>query len=69
MNNISVCIPFYNTSKYLHECLKYILNDDFVSEIIISDDCSTDNTWNILQKYKDHKKLILNKNKNKNKSI
>ena len=45
MNNISVCIPFYNTSKYLHECLKYILNDDFVSEIIISDDCSSDDEW------------------------
>ena len=51
---ISVCIATYNGAKYIKEQLESILYqlscDD---EIIISDDCSTDNTLDIIEKIHD----------------
>lgn len=55
MNNtqhISIAIATYNGDKYLAEQLDSILQQTYsATEIIIIDDCSHDNTWNILQKY------------------
>lgn len=50
----SIIIPCFNVEKYIDECLDSLLNqtigiDKF--EIILVDDCSTDNTVNILKKY------------------
>tara|TARA_B100001989_G_C24548927_1_gene472867 strand:- start:834 stop:1586 length:753 start_codon:yes stop_codon:yes gene_type:complete len=42
MKTISLVIPFYNTSRYLLDAVKYAIDDDFISEIIINDDRSTD---------------------------
>lgn len=47
-NKITLAIPFYNTSKYLLECIKYSIDDDFVSEIVINDDQSSEDEWNSL---------------------
>ena len=52
---ISICIPIYNGEYTIEGTLKSILsdlsgNEDKV-EIIISDNCSTDNTFNILSNY------------------
>ena len=41
MKTISLVIPFYNTSRYLLDAVKYAIDDDFISEIIINDDRST----------------------------
>jgi glycosyltransferase involved in cell wall biosynthesis len=42
MKTISLAIPFYNTiSKYFLDCIKYALDNDFVSEIVVNDDCSS----------------------------
>ena len=49
---ISIALATYNGSKFIREQLDSILTqsmDDF--EIIICDDCSTDNTMEILQEY------------------
>lgn len=52
MNKISVCMATYNGGKYIIEQLESILAQTLApNEIIIVDDCSTDNTWQILQKY------------------
>lgn len=48
MKNISLAIPFYNTSKYFLDCIEYAINDDFVSEIVVSDDCSTQEEYDNL---------------------
>lgn len=40
MKTISLAIPFYNTSKYFLNCIKYAIDDDFVSEIVVNDDYS-----------------------------
>ena len=47
---ISVVIPAYNYAKYLPDALNSILRqgiDDL--EIIVCDDCSTDNTAEVIQ--------------------
>lgn len=49
----------YNGEKYLGDQIDSILNQtiqDF--ELIVCDDCSTDNTWNILLDYQLHDKRI-----------
>lgn len=51
---ISVCIPTYNGEKYLLEALKSVKNQTYKNiEIIISDDSSSDNTLNIINKFKE----------------
>ena len=49
---ISVAMATYNGSKYLKEQLDSILHQSYQDiEIIICDDCSTDNTWETLLSY------------------
>lgn len=48
----SILIPVYNVEKYLEECLKSVLNQDFRDyEIIIVDDGSTDDSPQICDRY------------------
>jgi len=47
-NKITLAIPFYNTSQYFSECIKYALEDDFVDEIVVNDDCSSQDHLNNL---------------------
>ena len=43
--DVSVCIPTYNHEKYIRECLTSILDQDYKKlEVVITDDCSTDQT-------------------------
>lgn len=56
---ISVIIPVYNTEKYLPKCLDSIINQTLKDiEIICVNDCSTDNSLAILQKYANKDKRI-----------
>ena len=49
---ISVIIPLYNAEKYIGECLDSLLNQTFKSfEVILVDDCSTDNSVKIVESY------------------
>lgn len=48
MNNITLAIPFYNTSKYFLDCIRYSLDDNFISEIVVNDDFSTDGEYSNL---------------------
>lgn len=50
MNNlISIIIPVKNGEKYIKEAIEGILAQDMNVEIIVVDDCSTDNTVEIAQ--------------------
>lgn len=42
---ITVAIPYYNSRKYLEQAVELLLESDFVSEIIVHDDCSTDEIY------------------------
>lgn len=58
-NQTSIIIINYNNSVYLEKCLKAALaNNPF--EIIVVDDCSTDDSVSIIQNYPEIK-LIINK--------
>lgn len=52
---ISIIIPVYNGEKYLKKCLDSIVNQTIFSklQIVVVDDGSTDNTLNIVRKYKE----------------
>ena len=43
-------MPVYNTEAFVWEAIESILHQTFQDfEFIIIDDCSTDNSWNIVQ--------------------
>ena len=45
-------MPAYNAEKYIQESIESILNQTYTDfEFIIINDCSTDNTWNIIKDY------------------
>lgn len=49
---LTVFTPNYNRSRYISETIESILNQSYSNfEYIIIDDCSTDNSWEIIQKY------------------
>lgn len=48
---ISIVVAVYNTSKYLKQCLESVLNQTMSSdeyEVIIVNDCSTDNSMEVI---------------------
>ncbi|MCF0142338.1 MAG: glycosyltransferase family 2 protein, partial [Parasporobacterium sp.] len=52
MPKVSVIIPVYNTEKFLRKCLDSVLNQTFADyEIICVNDCSPDNSQEILNEY------------------
>lgn len=52
MPKVSVIIPVYNVEKYLSKCLKSVINQTLKDiEIICVEDCSSDNSCNILESY------------------
>ena len=51
---ISVCIPVYNGSEYIRDCIKSILSQSFTDfELILVNDASTDDSKKIIQSYDD----------------
>lgn len=51
-SEVSVIVPCFNYGHYLEEALDSVLSQDFTAyEIILVDDCSTDNTAAISKKY------------------
>ncbi len=59
---VSVIIPAYNAGKTIDRCLDSLLNQSLDSiEIIVINDCSKDDTYEHLKKYKDKIVLINNR--------
>ena len=49
---VSVIIPGYNHAPYLRERIESVLNQEYPDfEVILLDDCSTDNSADIMQAY------------------
>ena len=60
----SILITNYNKQKFLNKTLRSCVNQTCKNkEILLYDDCSTDNSINIIKKFKNIK-LISNKKKN-----
>jgi glycosyltransferase involved in cell wall biosynthesis len=64
---ISIITPTYNSSQFIRETIDSIINQTYAYwELLITDDCSTDDTWNILNEYikKDNRIKIFRLDKN-----
>ena len=58
---VSVIVTSYNHEKYIRQCIDSILmQKDVDFELIIGDDCSEDNTRNILEEYQEQNPSIIN---------
>ncbi len=58
---ITVVINVYNGEKYISKCIENIINQTYKNlEILIINDGSTDNTLEIIKKYKDERIRIIN---------
>ncbi|MEP6512760.1 MAG: glycosyltransferase family 2 protein [Parafilimonas sp.] len=60
---VSVLIPTYNYAHFLDESIQSVLNQTFTDfELIIVDNCSTDHTAEVVQKYLIDKRISYYKN-------
>ena len=58
MPKVSVIIPNYNHAPYLRRRIDSVMNQSYTDfEVILLDDCSTDNSAEILYSYKNHPKV------------
>ena len=52
MNLISIITPVYNAGAYIEKTIKSVLVQTYANwEMLIVDDCSTDNTVRIIEQY------------------
>jgi glycosyltransferase involved in cell wall biosynthesis len=55
---ISVIIPNYNHAAFLRQRIESVLNQNYPDfEVILLDDCSTDNSREIIESYRNHPKV------------
>lgn len=58
MAQVAVIVPNYNHAKFLEQRMDSILQQTFVDfEIVLLDDCSTDNSREIIERYRSHPKV------------
>ena len=56
---ISIIVPLYNSEKYIHETILSVVNQTYPNwELIIIDDCSSDNSVNIVKKFMQNDKRV-----------
>ena len=61
---VSILITSFNKGKFIKKTIKSCIEQNFMAkEIIVYDDCSTDNSLEILEKFKQIK-ILKNKKKN-----
>lgn len=57
---VSIIMPSYNTSQYITETIQSVIDQSYQNwELIIVDDCSTDNTDYIVSKINDQRITFL----------
>lgn len=64
---ITVIIPVFNAEPYLEECILSVVNQDFKEiELIVVDDCSTDNSYKIAERFaaNDDRIILLRQKRN-----
>ena len=60
---VSIIMPSYNTARFLDETIASVLNQTYTNwELIIVDDCSSDNTDEVVQKYLSDERIKYLKN-------
>ena len=57
---VSIIVPIFNVDKYLEKCIKSIINQTYRNlEIILINDGSTDNSYQICKKYSEQDSRIV----------
>jgi len=67
IKKISIITPTYNTKDFIPQTINAIINQTYCYwELIVTDDCSSDETWGLLQEYvrKDNRIKIFQLEKN-----
>ena len=60
---VSIIMPSYNTAKYISDSINSVQNQTYINwELIIVDDCSTDNTDEVIACYSSDKRIRYIKN-------
>lgn len=61
----TVATVTYNSSKWIKQAIESVLSSSYTSfEYIIADDCSLDDTWNIIREYNDARIVAFRREKN-----
>lgn len=67
---VSIIMPSYNTGKFIKETINSVLNQTYNNwELIIVDDCSTDDTEEIVNAIKDNRIKFLKNSTNSGAAI
>ncbi|MCJ7648287.1 MAG: glycosyltransferase [Candidatus Lokiarchaeota archaeon] len=67
MKKVTIFMPSYNHEKFVGDAIKSVLDQSFSNfEFFIVDDASTDNSWSIIQKFKDKRIQAFRNNINRN---
>lgn len=62
---VSICIPTYNSGKYILETVNSVLNQTWKNlEVLVIDDCSSDNTVEVLHSITDPRFRLIENEKN-----
>ncbi len=62
---VSVCIPVYNGSDYISESIESVLAQTYKEfQLIVVDNCSTDNTEKIIRNFHDHRLTYIRNKQN-----
>lgn len=70
MKTVSIITPVYNHEKFIRDTISSVLNQTYQDwEMLIVDDCSTDNSWKIIQEYAEKDKRIRAFRNEKNKGL
>ncbi|MCK6585111.1 MAG: glycosyltransferase, partial [Anaerolineales bacterium] len=57
---VSICIPAYNAERFIEETLNSAVSQTYPNlEIIVSDDCSQDRTFEIASRYANQRVLVI----------
>ena len=63
---IVVVSPTYNASKYIERCIESVITQDYDNYLmVVIDDCSTDNTYELAKKYESDKVKVIRNSENK----
>ena len=62
---VSIVMPSYNTARYIGDSIDSVINQTHTNwELLIVDDCSTDNTEEVVASYNDERIRFIKKDKN-----
>ena len=63
---IVIISPTYNSEKYINNCIESVVSQDYDNyEMIVIDDASTDNTYNIAKRWESDKIKVIRNEENK----